>query len=160
MNCLKTRHLRFATNRPQILAEATGRSCVHPNLVATLEYVRQESCSRNCRLRFSGCGDSTIPGALCFSRHGSGESAHCPLQRDCASDCRLDTAAVSGSDPERPFLSVPAYQFLIHDRDAIFSSELDEELKRSFGLTVLRTPARAPKANAFCERLLGTVRRE
>jgi len=53
-----------------------------------------------------------------------------------------------------------SYQFLIHDRDAIFSSELDEELKRSFGLTVLRTPARAPKANAFCERLVGTVRRE
>jgi len=53
-----------------------------------------------------------------------------------------------------------SYQFLIHDRDAIFSSELDEELKRSFGLTVLRTLARAPKANAFCERLVGTVRRE
>jgi len=53
-----------------------------------------------------------------------------------------------------------SYQFLIHDRDAIFSSELDEELKRSFGLRVLRTPARAPKANAFCERLVGTVRRE
>jgi hypothetical protein len=42
----------------------------------------------------------------------------------------------------------------------IFSCELDEELKRSFGLRVLRTPARAPKANAFCERLVGTVRRE
>ena len=53
-----------------------------------------------------------------------------------------------------------SYQFLIHDRDAIFSSELDEDLKRSFGLRVLRTPVRAPKANAFCERLVGTVRRE
>jgi transposase InsO family protein len=53
-----------------------------------------------------------------------------------------------------------SYQFLIHDRDAIFSCELDEELKRSFGLRVLRTPARAPKANAFCERLVGAVRRE
>jgi len=51
------------------------------------------------------------------------------------------------------------YQFLIHDRDS-FSSELDEELKRSFGLRVLRTPVRAPKANAYCERLIGTMRRE
>ncbi len=52
------------------------------------------------------------------------------------------------------------YPFLIHDRDSIFSSELDEELKSSFGLRVLRTPARAPKANAYCERLVGTVDRE
>jgi transposase InsO family protein len=28
------------------------------------------------------------------------------------------------------------------------------------GLTVLKTPARAPQANAFCERLIGTIRRE
>jgi putative transposase len=28
------------------------------------------------------------------------------------------------------------------------------------GLTVLRTPVRSPQANAFCERLIGTIRRE
>jgi putative transposase len=28
------------------------------------------------------------------------------------------------------------------------------------GLTVLKTPVRAPQANAFCERLVGTIRRE
>ena len=52
------------------------------------------------------------------------------------------------------------HQFLIHDRDSIFSSGLEEELLSSFGLRVLRTPVRAPKANAYCERLVGTVRRE
>jgi putative transposase len=52
------------------------------------------------------------------------------------------------------------YRFLIHDRDSIFSAELDEEIKSSFGVQVLRTPVRAPKANAYCERLVGTVRRE
>jgi putative transposase len=31
---------------------------------------------------------------------------------------------------------------------------------RSLGVTVLRTPYRAPQANAFCERLVGTMRRE
>src|SRR6266849_516303 len=51
------------------------------------------------------------------------------------------------------------YRFLIHDRDSICSAEVDDELK-SFGLKVLRTPVQAPKANAFCERLIGTVRRE
>ena len=31
---------------------------------------------------------------------------------------------------------------------------------KAFGLRVLHTPARAPKANAYCERLVGSVRRE
>ena len=38
---------------------------------------------------------------------------------------------------------------LIHDRDSIFSASLDEELKSSFGLRVLRTPVRAPKAKGY-----------
>jgi len=52
-----------------------------------------------------------------------------------------------------------SYRFLIHDRDSIFSAEVDRQLK-AFGLRVLHTPARAPKANAYCERLVGTIRRE
>ena len=50
-------------------------------------------------------------------------------------------------------------KFLIHDRDSIFSPGLDGELA-AFGLRVLRTPVRAPQANAYCERLVGTLRRE
>lgn len=50
-------------------------------------------------------------------------------------------------------------RYIIHDRDAIFSSGLDATLK-GFGVRVLKTPVRAPKANAFCERLIGTIRRE
>ena len=52
-----------------------------------------------------------------------------------------------------------AYRFLVRDRDSIFSAEVDDQLK-VFGLRVLRTPLRAPQANAYCERLVGTVRRE
>jgi putative transposase len=52
------------------------------------------------------------------------------------------------------------YRFLIHDRDSIFSAEFDNELAQGFGLTVLRTPPKSPQANAHCERLVGTVRRE
>jgi transposase InsO family protein len=51
------------------------------------------------------------------------------------------------------------YKYLIHDRDSIFSSSLDKAVN-DLGVHVLRTPVRAPKANAFCERLVGTVRRE
>src|ERR1051326_5115680 len=52
-----------------------------------------------------------------------------------------------------------AYRFLIHDRDSIFSKELDNRVK-DMGVRVLRTPVRAPKANSICERLGGSLRRE
>jgi putative transposase len=52
-----------------------------------------------------------------------------------------------------------AYRFLIHDRDAIFSRDLDQRV-RHLGLRVLKTPVRSPQANARCERLLGALRRE
>src|SRR5581483_310589 len=52
-----------------------------------------------------------------------------------------------------------AYRFVIHDRDTIDSDGVDRTLG-AMGLTVLKTPVRAPQANAFCERVIGTIRRE
>src|SRR6516162_3798658 len=52
-----------------------------------------------------------------------------------------------------------SYRFVLHDRDRIYSSELDSALK-AMDLKVLKTPFQAPQANAFCERLIGTVRCE
>ena len=51
------------------------------------------------------------------------------------------------------------YRFIIHDRDNIYSRDLDLSL-RTLGLRVLKTPYRSPQANAFCERLIGSARRE
>ncbi|MGZ5148007.1 MAG: hypothetical protein ACXWCP_31115, partial [Burkholderiales bacterium] len=45
------------------------------------------------------------------------------------------------------------------DRDSIFSRHSDESI-RALGLGVLKSPARCPKANAICERVIGTIRRE
>ncbi len=53
------------------------------------------------------------------------------------------------------------HKFLIHDRDSIFSAESGSSNSRTvFGLRGAETPVRAPKANAYCERLIGTMRRE
>jgi putative transposase len=51
------------------------------------------------------------------------------------------------------------YRFLLHDRDSIFSRELDQRVQH-LGLKVLKTPPQSPQANALCERLIGTLRRE
>lgn len=51
------------------------------------------------------------------------------------------------------------YAWLIHDRDSIYSKQVDTSLE-SLGLTICRTPPRTPVANAFCERVIGTLRRE
>jgi len=57
---------------------------------------------------------------------------------------------ISGDEPHR---------FLIHDRDSVYSEALDRTIA-SLGVTILKTPVRSPQANAFRERLIGTIRRE
>src|SRR5215510_13811586 len=51
------------------------------------------------------------------------------------------------------------HRFLIHDHDSIDADRVDQTIA-AMGLTILKTPARSPQANAFCERVIGTIRRE
>jgi putative transposase len=69
------------------------------------------------------------------------------------------TAAWTAQQFRSFFTGDEAYRFVIHDRDAAFSPVVDEVL-RSMNLRVLKTPPDMPQADAFCERLIGTVRRE
>ncbi|GAA3784208.1 integrase core domain-containing protein [Streptomyces chiangmaiensis] len=59
-----------------------------------------------------------------------------------ASGCRMDSL-----------------RFLIRDRDSKYTDAFDAVFKAD-GMEVLPSPPRAPRANAICERAVGTLRRE
>jgi putative transposase len=79
-----------------------------------------------------------------------------------AQACRRRTRTETGSpqqarnlvmqlDEQQPF------RFLVHDRDSKFSHAFDEVF-RTEGTRVIRTPVQAPNANAHAERWVRTVR--
>ena len=52
-----------------------------------------------------------------------------------------------------------AIKFLIRDRGSNFTASFDAVFQAT-GTTTLRTAVQAPRMNAICERLVGTLRRE
>ena len=84
--------------------------------------------------------------------HGTRRLAHVNVTTHPSAAWTLQQLREVAGDAER-------HKYLIHDRDAIFAKHLDN-LIRALGVEVLRSPVASPKANAICERVIGTIRRE
>ena len=97
-------------------------------------------------VRFLRRGDGQFPCALCVRRLGSRHTTDRSLECDQTSDCGMDRAS-------------RLHRFLIHDRHSIYADHVDQTIA-AMGLTILKTPARSAQANVFCERVIGTIRRE
>ena len=84
--------------------------------------------------------------------HGSRRLVHCNVTAH-------PTAAWTLQQLREVIAPDHEYRFLLHDRDSIFSRELDESI-RALGISILKSAPRCPKMNAICERVIGTLRRE
>src|SRR5262249_16234131 len=72
---------------------------------------------------------------------------------------RSPTAAWCAQQPRNARPERAAPRFLIHDHDAKYGPAF-ARVAASSGIEVIRTPVRAPRANAVCERFLRGVRSE
>src|SRR5262245_60323824 len=130
------------------------RATAHPKA----RYIRSQSNLNN---DFSSFRHGTVAASTCFAKIPSSlvVMEHATRRILHANVTAHPTAPWTLQQLRDAIPADHAYRFLIHDRDAIFSRELDQRI-RHLGLRVLKTPVRRPQANAFCERLLGTLRRE
>jgi hypothetical protein len=90
---------------------------------------------------------------------------NCPRSRDRIQTSRTlqcHRASDRGMDLQQLREALPGdrdCKFLLHHRHKTFSASLDEQVE-NWAIHVLRSPVRRPTANAHCERLIGTIRRE
>jgi len=118
---------------------------------STLGDVHSQSWQCDRRLRLLYLGDRYVSSFVRLCRDRDWFAADSSRQCDRSSECRLEF---------REFLDGESgHRYLIHDRDSVFTVEVDAALK-GFGLRVLKTPVRSLMANAHCERVIGSIRRE
>ena len=90
--------------------------------------------------------------AFCITELGSRRIVHVGVTRS-----PTDAWVAQRLREATPFGDAP--QYIIRDNDATYGPHFSA-VALGTGINVLRTPIKAPRANAICERLLGSVRRE
>lgn len=90
--------------------------------------------------------------AFIIIEHASRRIVHFGITRHPTDEWTAQQLREATSNEQKP-------KYLIRDNDRKFGPAF-ERVAASRGIEVLKTPIAAPKANALCERLMGTLRRE
>ena len=93
---------------------------------------------------------------LVFIEHGTRRMHTGGVTAHPAGDWTVQQARNPAPDPGERFGD---FRFLIRDRGPNFTASFDA-VSQAAGTTILRTAVQAPRLNAICERLTGTLRRE
>jgi hypothetical protein len=148
-------------SRRQQSQRSSGKpTCLRPALApcsvgasSSVPMPRRSSRATSSPSRRSGSG-ACMCSSSSNSRRGGVHLAGCSANPDGLWTTQ-QARQLAWSLPERP----TPIRFLIHDRDSKFSRTFDEVFK-SERIEIIRTPFRAPNANAFAERWVGTIRRD
>jgi 2,5-diketo-D-gluconate reductase A len=93
------------------------------------------------------------------SRHTTSGSPSSPSDSTPTRPATWTSRAASVADLHGPRRQQPAFRFLIRDRDSKFTAAFDAVFT-AIETRIVKTPVRAPRANAIAERFVGTIRRE
>jgi putative transposase len=93
---------------------------------------------------------------LVFIEHGSRRMHICGVTASPTGEWTVQQARNLALGPGKRFEDV---KFLIRDRGSNFTASFDAVFQAA-GTRILRTAVQAPRMNAICERLVGTLRRE
>lgn len=160
--------MRFAQLRVRVTNMASStRDRAVPNRPAVIDGSRRDCTARRPAARRPGRGDPDAAPATRLIRRTRREAAAHRSSYPCQTRITPAILQVAAHPTATWTLQQlrevigfeERYQPLLHDRDSIFASHLDESVHR-LGVEVLKSPPRCQKANSICERFIGAVRRE
>ena len=146
---LGIRHL--AANRAQVLAQTVSRAAARDQRWSTF-LKNHATAILACDFFVAVTATFRLLYVFIVIEHGTRRLAHVNVTRHPSANWTLQQLREVIGDTDN-------HKYLIHDRDSIFARHLDDSI-RALGVEVLRSPISSPKANAICERVIGTIRRE
>src|SRR5262249_54614913 len=143
-----------ATSVRKVLLEAGLQPAPERGRSSWRMFLRAQA-GEHARVRFPHRRDRVRAADLCPVLHLARDATD--RVRRLHTESRRPLGRSAGAQLDVRFGDQQPFRFLVHERDAKFSHAFDEVF-RTEGIRVIRTPVQAPNANAHAERWLRTLR--